>query len=309
MTTQHFYRIDRLSVVDVGGQDADTILNNLTTNDMKSLEAGQGRETFVTEVRGRSLSHAFVYRQEGGLRLISPEGPSEAIAAHVDRYTIREDATPSILDNQWVGFVVPPGEIWEPIAEALGAPKSKDPSEPLVSFEWEWNGHSGTAYENRWLGEGTLLLLLDRSKADIASEQEGARLGDEADFHSARTMAGFPWFGIDLNEKNLPQEADRDSLAISFTKGCYLGQETVARLDALGKVQKKLVQWKVVDTVPTAGTPLKMGEKVVGRLTSVAAEGDGCISIGMARRTHFDPGSTAEGSDETTETTFTATVL
>ena len=57
----------------------------------------------------------------------------------------------------------------------------------------------------------------------------------------ARVEAGTPYYGPDINDKNLPQEISRDSRAISFVKGCYLGQETVARIDALGHVNRTLV--------------------------------------------------------------------
>ena len=115
--------------------------------------------------------------------------------------------------------------------------------------------------------------------------------------------------GVDLDESNLPQEADRDALAISFTKGCYLGQETVARLDALGQVQKKLVGWSITGAVPAAGDTVQCDEKTVGRLTSVADHGDGTASaLGMARRSHFDVGARAAGTVASTGQPFTAIV-
>ena len=83
-------------------------------------------------------------------------------------------------------------------------------------------------------------------------------------------------YGVDLDERRLPQEADRDELAISFTKGCYLGQETVARIDALGRVNWKLVTLKVGDgsltpqDLPSPETKLNTAEEEysVGHVTS-----------------------------------------
>ncbi|MGB1707484.1 MAG: YgfZ/GcvT domain-containing protein, partial [Rubripirellula sp.] len=125
------------------------------------------------------------------------------------------------------------------------------------------------------------------------------QVGNETAFHEARVVAGFPWYGVDLDESNLPQEADRDSETISFTKGCYLGQETVARLDAMGQVQKKLVRWKITGGVPLAGASLSADEKKVARLTSVAStEQHGVLALGFARRSHFEAGATATGELE-----------
>jgi folate-binding protein YgfZ len=84
-----------------------------------------------------------------------------------------------------------------------------------------------------------------------------------------RVESGVPMYGRDITDENLPQEVNRNAQAISFTKGCYLGQETVARIDALGHVNKLLVGLKISGaTVPTAGTELTAQGKVVGHVTS-----------------------------------------
>ena len=313
MTNSNFYRINRLCIIDLGGKDADKIVHNLTTNEVKSLQSGEGRETFVTDVRGKTLAHLCLFRRPEQLRMIGPAGPSNAIAAHIDRYTILEDATATVQDDDWVGFTLPPdADVNAQIQGMCDLPESHASADPLPCGEWQWNGFRGSVYRTRWLGEGTNVLLIDREAADAFTESmqaSGVHVGDETEFHSARILAGYPWHGVDLSEANLPQEADRDALAISFTKGCYLGQETVARLDAMGQVQKKLVRWRIHETVPPAGTELKSGEKVVGRLTSVTADATGAMAIGMARRSHFDPGSIAEGKLSGNDQTFTATVL
>ena len=78
------------------------------------------------------------------------------------------------------------------------------------------------------------------------------------------------WSGTEADDSNLPQELQRDEKAISFNKGCYLGQETVARLDALGRVNQLLVRVQLGADSASAGDELKAEEKVVGRVTSVA---------------------------------------
>jgi folate-binding protein YgfZ len=296
MNERKFFVIPRLSVIDVQGNDAATIVHNLTTNEVRALELDEGRETFVTDVRGKTLGHVVVFRSEGSLRLIGPAGQSERIVEHLDRYTIREDATPTIRDQDFVGVILP-------------AKLAVDLAQPLVQSPRLFHARIDLAdfpvdlYGCGWLGEGTGLLLVEASNQEALIQDLGEQLSasgsDEPSFHWARTVARFPWYGIDLTEANLPQEADRDAVAISFTKGCYLGQETVARLDALGQVQKKLVAWSIEGGVPAVGTTLQADGKTVGRLTSVAAQaGDGALAIGPARRSHFDPGSTATTADD-----------
>jgi len=87
----------------------------------------------------------------------------------------------------------------------------------------------------------------------------------------ARLEAGFPFFDRDITAENLPQEVGRDAQAISFQKGCYLGQETVARIDALGHVNRVLRGVKFDGpAVPPPATVLLAGGKEVGRVTSAA---------------------------------------
>ena len=291
MTQQQIFRLSQLSVIDVSGADAATIVHNVTTNEVRSLSHGQGNECFITDVRGKTLGHMGVYRTDNSLRLIGAGGQSQQVADHLERYTIREDATPTIRDLEYAGFALSPG-----LAAALVPDWTAANLLPCVQSPYAKD--SDDLYGCRWLGEGSAVLLVkvdDQERVlQEACERLGATVGEEVSFHAARTEARFPWFGIDLNETNLPQEAARDAVAISFTKGCYLGQETVARLDALGQVQKKLVAWSIEGGVPDPGTPLTSGEKTVGRLTSVGDKGNKVHQILANYQTGVD-GASAKG--------------
>ncbi|TWT55113.1 putative global regulator [Rubripirellula amarantea] len=292
------YPLNHFTVLDIVGKDAAAIVHNVTTNEIKSLKAGEsgnpgeGRETFITDVRGKTIGHGYVIRHDFGFRFLGAGDQAETLAAHLDKYTIREDAVPRAMTDSYQSLILP-GGIDPKVVEGLVA------------------GHSVVLYSTTILGPGTLWCLVPAEGYEKVCgwlAQKDIELADENHFHQARVAAAFPWYFVDLDEKNLPQELDRDDLAVSFTKGCYLGQETVARLDALGQVQRKLVRWMIADCVPPVGTTLDADGKTVGRLTSVAADGNGSIALGYARRTHFEPHSTAEGRDETSGRTFTATV-
>lgn len=302
-----FVFLPTLAVLDVTGKDAPRIANNLCTADVAKLELDRGREAFVTEVRGKTLGHVCIFRTQSGVRLIgaganpASELPSQAavVAAHFDRYTIREQSTPQdrsdqfaafVLDSQWASVLNLPWDGATKSLDLLSADSAAISSEVL-----------GSAYQVPWWQPRPILLLVDAAAAEVTRNHLLAAGGSEAsesEFHRRRIESRFPWYGVDLDATHLPQEADRDELAISFTKGCYLGQETVARLDSLGQVQKKLVRWNITGHVqPKAATELRDGDRVVGRLTSVA-EGSGegeSIALGFARRSHFDPGSQATG--------------
>jgi len=112
--------------------------------------------------------------------------------------------------------------------------------------------------------------LLDRLTA--AGKSLGLVEIDRETFDTLRIEAGTPEFGRDLTEKNLPQELGRDDRAISFVKGCYLGQETVARIDALGHVNQMLRGFRLNSQEGrlAPGDVLRSDGKQVGHLTSTA---------------------------------------
>lgn len=93
-----------------------------------------------------------------------------------------------------------------------------------------------------------------------------------------------------MDDRHLPQEIDRNEKAISFNKGCYLGQETIARLDMLGKVQKKLVKLSI-DSVdcPTNQTAIEADGKEVGTICSSAMDqtNSQCVALAYVKRSHF----------------------
>jgi hypothetical protein len=113
--------------------------------------------------------------------------------------------------------------------------------------------------------------------------------GDKA-VEIARIEAGTPFYGRDINDKNFPQEVGRDERAISFTKGCYLGQETVARIDALGHVNRLLVGLCFEGSeAPTPGTELRVGDKTAGTVTSsvYSPRLEAPLALGYVRREYL----------------------
>jgi len=315
--TNTAFALENLSVIDLVGTDASAVLNNLTTNAVMKLTVGNGCETFITDVRGKTVGHFIVFKIETGFRLIGAAGQSARLAAHVDRYTIREDAKPDIRDAELLGLLIPT------------ATQKKIHRDASIDFGWATDADNGSfrsktmtlgetvceCFDVPWM-DGVLVMIPVDQQSSVMSwiSQFEIAIEDEVAFHAARTLANYPWYGIEVTETNLPQEINREEQTISFVKGCYLGQETVARLDAMGQVQKKLVRWSISLPASLGGslsdllTTLDWGGKTVGRLTSVVKREDGqIIAIGYARRSHFDPGATATGT--VGDSTFEATVI
>ena len=131
-------------------------------------------------------------------------------------------------------------------------------------------------------GQGVLLLEPAAGDVDMAKQliDNGAKELSQTQMHWERIANNTPWCGSEVNDSCLVQEFRRDDKAVSFTKGCYLGQETVARLDALGHVNRYLFGFEVVDGAVAAGDELRKDGKKVGVVSSVA-DVDSRTAIGL----------------------------
>ena len=273
----------RLSWVRVSGADAARFLDNFTTAAVGSVAEGHGCEGFFTDVRGQVICLAGLLRcgpeagEEPAVEIVADGDVGGALAEHLERYHIREpieieDISASRLTIALLGDGIASGL-------ATRAAGSRKPADLTAAFDHALvtlAGTEGTAAVARlvrcdWGGPHGWLLACGGDDADAAHAALTAagftHQGSSA-WEQARIEAGTPR-QCDLLPKTLPQELGRDARAISFTKGCYLGQETVARLDALGHVNRRLVTLTVAgDAVPPAGAAITSGSKTIGEVTS-----------------------------------------
>ncbi|MFO0944044.1 MAG: hypothetical protein U0930_25190 [Pirellulales bacterium] len=248
--------LDQAMLIEVEGDDAGRILHNLTTNHVQLLNPGQALESFVTDVRGWVVAHGVVYRSTENRWWIVGQHPSPAnVAAHIDRYIIREKAQVQDKSPTFSISVELPGTTSELQAEGLVRI-------PFDSFE----------------PEASLNVL---PKSTEVFQQ------DVRDWTQLRIAHFWPQMGRDIWEKCIPQELDRSEQAISFTKGCYLGQETIARLDARGQIQKKLCLLKLDGSVAPADK-LLFNDQEVGHITSVSNLPPVSLALAVVRRGFFD---------------------
>jgi folate-binding protein YgfZ len=154
-----------------------------------------------------------------------------------------------------------------------------------------WVRRSGLLGPDAW---SVVCLRAQKDEVARALYDAGAAPCGAAAVEVVRIEAGVPLYGADITEDNLPQEVNRNDQAISFTKGCYLGQETVARIDALGHVNRTLVGLKFTrGAAPDPGCELTAGETAVGRVTSVAFSPrlGAAVALGYVRQGHNQPGA------------------
>jgi len=259
------------SVLRVYGPDAASFLHNMCTNEVHGLGPGEAREALFTDVKAHVLAHGVICRNDvepaDTLLVVVTSPAATSLAEHLEKYHIREDLT---IEHQDDAAVV--------LLSSAGGRPSAGQEFPLAS-----------------LGEEVRLRIVPRSEFDAGPIAPATALAEEA-FHAERIRRKFPLDQVDVDARNLPQELNRDATLISFTKGCYLGQETVARIDALGRVNQLLVQLQLPGDGHSPGDPLQSAGKQVGRITSIAraAGGSGSVALAYVRRAHAEPGGQLE---------------
>jgi len=254
--------------------DAVRFVDNFVTAAVSPLPSGGGSEAFFTDVRGWVIALTMILRTEEGLEIVADAGLGPRLREHLDRYHIREQVSLVDVSAETAAVLVAGPAAAAALALLIG-PEAALPAAELDHVTVPREGGplrivrvtaagAGRGCDGFWI-RGSRGAIDSVARALAAA---GLPAIDEAALEAARITAGYP-AAADIPEKTLPQELGRDERAISFTKGCYLGQETVARLDALGHVNRRLVLLAIDASEPPAcPAAIQLGTEVVGTLTS-----------------------------------------
>ncbi len=293
-THSGFARLPDRSQLEITGRDRAGLLHGLCTNDIKRLQPGEGCEAFLTNGQGKTIGYVYVFCGENALWLDSVPGQAAPIRQALDRYVIREDVRFRDLTEVTTVWLIGGLRVNETLA-AIGIPSL--PLAPLSHVHWTWQGVDCVCRQVPLAGSGGFQIVAPRdatSAIESAWREAGATELPSEVLEVLRVEAGSPHFGQDVTEDNLPQEVNRVAETISFRKGCYLGQETVARLDALGHVNRLLclLRWNGSD-LPPPGAVILHEEKPIARLTSVvwSERHQGPLALGYVRRGFNDSGT------------------
>ncbi len=289
------FRPPSVTQVEITGGQRTEFLNRLCTNRLDRIQPGEGCETFLADANGRILHHVFVYAGPESLVLHTAAGLAKSLCAHLDYYLIREDVQFHDRSSQW-GELILAGPQSADIARQLAA-NLPSGDEYIVNVSAEWNGRP--LMVRRLQERGFQNFHIAGDAADMgplwqALRRLGATACGMRALETVRIEEGFPVIGLDITEKTLPQEVGRDEKAISLNKGCYLGQEIVARIDSRGAVNKVLsgIRFQTAD-VPPSGGELTHGGQAVGQITSAAYSPGFGVSVALAyvRRQFHEPGT------------------
>ncbi len=255
----------------VTGPDAVSFLQGMVTNDVGSLAPGASCYAALLTAKGGMVGDVRVLRREADLVVDTGPGRAATVEAFLQKYLISEDAqvhfAPELCVLSFIG------------------PRARETAARVTVSEGEL----------RPFLDG-VDVLVPREKLPLVLEQlSDVPRVDAGTRDVLRVEAGVPEFGKDMTEVTIPLEANLDH-ALHYQKGCYIGQEVIARATYRGQMNKKLRRVLLGEAAPEAKTELRVGPRKVGWLTSVVSSVKHAQHLGLAyvHRDFLTPGTTLE---------------
>jgi folate-binding protein YgfZ len=289
------------------GPDRVRYLNAVTSNDIASRVPGQGVIGLLLNPQGHILAELETYALPDRLLILSHAVVRQRTFATLDKFIIMDDAALEDATERFASLHLEGPQAGVVLRQQFGVALD---SLPEFAHTGARLGELDCRILSRSMfGQAGAEILVPREAvadawqklAEAARARGGGPIGYAA-LNALRLEAGVPWFGYDFDDKVIPHEAALESTHISFTKGCYTGQEIVERVRSRGQVNRRRVGLSFSGSAPPApGTKLLAGGKEVGHVTSAAfspALGRP-IGMGYLRRENTAPGSTLEYSDGT----------
>ena len=280
------------------GADHVTFLHNMLSNDVKGLAPGQGTYATLLDVKGHILADLRVYRERDQIVLETDADLLAKTMQTLERYIIMDDVALRPLELSSIALQGPRSSAL--LGKILGAgtpnlDREYDHAEASLSDHESVRvvkaSNTGEDGYEIWADAGTVAHVWEALR-DARSDFEASPCGTEA-LETLRIEAGIPRYGAELGEDTLPLEAGLLN-ALSFTKGCYIGQEIVERTRSRGHVNWMLAGFFVqADAPPPMGEKLFLEGKEIGEITSACISPTlrKTIALGYVRREASDPGT------------------
>lgn len=279
-------------VIEVAGEDRLTWLDSITSQSVARLDAGDSTELLVLDPQGRVEHAAGVLEDGSSVWLIADAADAEPLAAWLKRMVFRSRVTVTVRpDLGLLGFFAEGAA--DTVMRALAAAPNSTPlvwSDPWAAVQAGGHQYAEVAThpsaEYRWqvaIVDADAVASVTARIADAALDVAGV-LAAEA----LRVAAWRPRWASEVDERSLPHEADWIRSAVHLSKGCYRGQETVAKVHNLGHPPRRLAALQLDgsdDVLPAPGAPILAEDKEVGQITSVARHHeDGPIALAILSR-------------------------
>ena len=282
----------------VAGSERLRWLNGQVTNEVKALQAGDGRRAAVLTAKGHLVADLVVYGLEDSVRIDLQRDRAAAVTEAFERHIIADDVQVEDVSDRCARLMLVGPEAQRVLGNAVGAEIGDLP--PWSHREARLGDVPLRIASSRWLARPGVDVIAPIDAAGPvweaflrAGRDAGLRPVGMRALEWLRVEAGWPWFGVDCDEANLLMESLTPD-HVSLTKGCYVGQEVVTRIEHQGHLNKKLCGL-VLDKVaePARGATILLGDRKVGQVTSaVLSPALGrMIALGYLRRECWEPGT------------------
>ncbi len=274
----------------VTGEDRARLLHAMTTNHVQQMKPGDGLYTFFLDSQGHILADACILCFEDHFLLDTAPETRQTVYEHLDRYIIADDVTLEDITEQTfcLGLEGPKA------AEAAAEAGVEAPHQRFSHVDW---GDLTVAVISFTGAPGVRIYGPARDKEEAVAKIEGAGAiaASAEDAETARIENFVPRYGPDINVHTLPQET-RQTHAMHFQKGCYLGQEIVERVRSRGHVNRLLTGFRIdgADAAPAPGAKLLMEGKPAGEVTSSAVTPAAVFGLAWVRAPLANAGAMAE---------------
>ncbi len=277
------------------GEDRVRWLNGMVTNNIRDLAPGHGVYSFLLNAQGKIQGDLVSYNRGDYLLVTTDRAQAPAIAAIFDRYIIMDDVEVADISDKLatIGIAGPnarevlsragidvttlePGQVIDTVWHGIGISVARSAQPPIDGYEIWFSADNA-------------------DKAWDALHSAGAVPVGSDSLELYRIVRGVPRFGVDLRDRDLPQETGQN-YALNFAKGCYIGQEIVERIRSRAILHRTFVGFEVGGEPPAPGTKVRVNDKNAGEMTSAARVpfpgGERTLALGYAHREIAMPGTT-----------------
>ncbi len=288
-----------LEVIEVSGTDAEDFLQRLVSCDLRKVEEGVGSRCTLLDGKGRILAFFDIHRHDQRFLIVVEGEMTSRLVNQLERLVILEDVQ---LDRHCRKVISIQGPTSRQLLDTLGAP---NPEGFLRSLRWQ-EGWIVDRPRSPVSGFDVMISSEDCHEMLETLEAAGVEECSAEDADRARIVAGFPGFGREIVERSLPPEVGLDD-AISYDKGCYAGQEVLARIRTYGRVNRQLRRMRVAIGVDPEKLQMEVGDdllatdgdhKAVASITSFAAlnganssETTDLTILASVKKTHVEVGT------------------
>jgi aminomethyltransferase len=304
-TTAAMIDLCHWGVLRLTGADRVRLLNALVTNDVESLPLGRACHSGLATVKGKLVAELFVLKREDELFVLVAQGETGAVAQAIDKHIIADDVTVRDESGEF-GIMAVEGPASGAVVRRLFHDDPL-PDDPLRFIDTDYLGTPFTVVRNSVTGEPGYHLVVPAGGAVLirgyliqSGRAEDMALAGWTAWNTRRVEAGLPWWGLDVAPgEQFPKECRLDGL-VSYSKGCYLGQETLARMHYRGHPNRLLMGVVTAGTdnrdLPPAESELYApahSSQTVGRVTSAVFSPalDKPLLLGYVRTGFAEPGT------------------